>query len=179
MAGQYTSESGTFYHIGGIVHSFDPHWKNLIREGINARAGIEQAFRTLIVPEGVVGFVDGFLPHTAITDRVIFPTSLISIGTETGASGPGGAFVGCYLPDVELPGSIRCLGFYAFAGCHIKSLTVNPAITSKHCRQFKDSTIETLRLSKAALELFRSSGNDEYRFYGNFYAHCKCNIIEF
>lgn len=91
LQGMYISESGTFHHVGGIVYSFIPNPENTINGGIDApdgwRHGVrhyDNAIKTLIVPDGVEGFIDYFLRGWAITETVVFPDSLLSIGKENG-----------------------------------------------------------------------------------------------
>lgn len=179
---KHISESGIFHHIGGIVYSFTPNPDNIIEGGIDAPDGwcngvrhYDNAIKTLIVPEGIKGFIGYFLRGWAITETVDFPDSLLSIGEE---NGEGCVFSDCYLPEIVLPGALKCLGVYAFGHSYIRKLTVAPTVKSKYNRQFKDSTIEELYLPKVILEeQSLSINNEDYTFYRNFYMHCHCNII--
>ena len=135
------------------------------------------AIRTLIVPDGIKGFSDEFLRGWAITDSVVFPESLLYIGTDDGI---GCVFANCYLPEIVLPESLKTIGSFAFGHCYIEKLVVSPAIKSKYSRQFKDSTIKKLYLPKTILEeRERSFNNVDYGYYDNFFSHCHCNIIEY
>lgn len=181
--GSLISESGVFHHIGGAVFSFIPHSDNVIEGGIDTPGAWSEktthhdnAIRSLIVPEGVTGFADGFLTGWAITETVIFPKTLKSIGTDHGHN----CFAGCYLPEIILPESVNCLGNYAFGHSYIQKLVIHPNNKSPYRRQFKDSTIKELYLPKEVLELLESSiGGEDYTFYRNFYVHCHCAIIEY
>lgn len=183
LLGSYTSESGVFHHIGGVVVSFTPHSDNVIEGGVDTPDAWtektihhDNAIRTLIVPEGVTGFANDFLRGWAITETVIFPKTLKSIGTDHGMS----CFADCYLPEIVLPESVNCLGHYAFGHSYIQKLVIHPHNTSPYRRQFKDSTIKELLLPKEVVKLRGSSiGLEVYMFYGNFYAHCHCNIVEY
>lgn len=181
--GTFTSESGRFCHIGGIVHSFTPSADNIIEGGIDAPDGhtdeirhYDPAIRTLIVPEGVKGFAAEFLMGWAVTKKVTFPDTLTAIGTDEARN----VFARCFLPEINLPPSVKEIGLFAFGHSFIKKLVVNRANKSKYNRQFKDSTIEQLFLPKSVLETNRASiGDNDYGFYANFYIHCECNIIAY
>lgn len=183
LFGTFRSESGAFAHVGGIVFSFVPASDNVIPGGIDA-PGVrgdeirhyDNAVKTLIVPDGVKGFADGFLEEWAVTDSVVFPDSLESIGT---LDGEGCAFACCFLPEIVLPSSLKVIGTYAFGGSRIRRLVVDPANRSKYARQFKDSAIDELLLPKESLEARHTASAEEYGFIGNFYAHCRCRIIEY
>ncbi|MDE5685677.1 MAG: leucine-rich repeat domain-containing protein [Paramuribaculum sp.] len=184
FSGRFTSESGTFHHVDGIVNSFTPSPENIIKDGFDAPDGWNgnkvhhpNAIKTLIIPEGVKGFSGHFLTGWAVTKSVVFPDSLQSIGKHDSDSC---VFSGCYLPEVVLPKSLKCLGAYAFGNCHIKKLVVPPTVRSRYNRQFKDSTIEELYLPKIILERGKITiGNQDHGFYLNFYIQCHCNIIEY
>lgn len=184
LTGMVVSESGIFYHVEGIVHSFSPNPRNIFKDGIEAPVGwgdgvrhYEKAIKTLIIPEGVKGFADHFMMGWAITESVVLPDSLVSIGKE---DGEGCVFGKCYLPEIILPQGIKCLGPYAFGNCYIKKLTVPATIRSKYNRQFKDSTIEQLYLPKVILESPELSiEGDAYGFYRNFFIHCHCHIVPY
>lgn len=178
--------------MAGIVRSCTPHPDNLIPGGIdlpdelspNGTKHYENAMKTLVIPEGVKGFVSDFLCHWAVTEKFVLPESLQFIGGadvySDGSDSPHNVFAGCYLPEVVLPGRLQCLGFFAFGRSHIRKLIVPPTVKSPYLRQFKDSTIEELYLSKSALDAFCQLGiNEEYGFYQNFFVHCKCRIIPY
>lgn len=181
--GTFTSESGTFCHIGGIVHSFTPSADNIIEGGIDAPDGhtdeirhYDHAIRTLFVPEGVKGFAKEFLMGWAVTQEAAFPDTLTAIGTDDAYN----VFSGCFLPEIILPPSVKEIGCFAFGHSYIKKLVVSRANKSKYKRQFKDSTIEKLYLPKDILESGKATiDNESYGFYANFHIHCKCNIIAY
>lgn len=178
------TESGCFVHIEGIVINFTPNPNNVIPGGIDAPDGwsgeiihYDNAIRSLIVPDGIKGFGDEFLRGWAITESVVFPDSLLYIGTEDGV---GGTFANCFLPEIVLPESLKIIGNFAFGHCYIEKLVVNPANKSKNNRQFKDSTIKKLYLPKKILEGQNTSMESiDYGFYRNFFVHCHCNRIEY
>ena len=108
---------------------------------------------------------------------MVLPDSVLSIGEE---NSEGCVFAKCYLTEIILPATLKCLGAYAFGHCYIKKLIVPPTVKSKYNRQFKDSTIEELFLPKVVLERESTSiGSEDYGFYQNFRVHCDCNIIEY
>ncbi len=177
------SESGVFSCMGGEVDSFTPASHNVIEGGVDAPetwgGGMrhhEKAVRTLIVPSGVRSFSEVFLQYWAVTDLFILPDTIEAIGDESHA---GGAFANCFLPEVILPPSLRCIGKFAFGRSYIKRLVVRETTKSPYLRQFKDSTIEQLYLPKNVLDKYRTRMEDDYDFYRNFFVHCHCNIIEY
>lgn len=167
-----------------MVSSFHSSLIQQISCGIDASDGwcdgqihYDNAIKNLIVPVGVTELPDEFLRVWAITECVVLPGSLLSIGTEEGI---GCAFANCFLPEIILPESVRVIGRNAFGHSYIRKLVVNPANKSKYNRQFKDSTIEELYLPKIGLESFKGMDIDEdYAFYRNFYTHCHCRITEY
>lgn len=189
LFGTLETESGSFTHVFGNLIDFIPSPDNVIPGGIDARDAwswsektihYSKAIRTFIVPHGIKRIPDGFMNRYAVTESVVFPDSLQSIGTEDGSIGSCGSFAGCSLPEIVLPESLKVLGNYAFGHCHIEKLVVNPANKSKYNRQFKDSTIKELYLPKSILETRQISiGSTDYGFYHNFFIHCDCTIIEY
>ncbi len=183
LFGTFTSKSGKFCHIGGIVHSFTPSAGNVIEGGIDASDGhtdeirhYDHAIRTLIVPEDVKGFAAEFLMGWAVTEQVTFPDTLTAIGTDEVHN----VFSRCFLPEIILPQSVKEIGRFAFGHSYIRKLSVNRANTSKYNRQFKDSTIEKLYLPKDIVESGKATiDNASYGFYASFLIHCKCKIIAY
>lgn len=183
LFGTLGSPSGLFTHIGGTVVGFTPAADNVIAAGFDAPDGWsdmlrhhDKAIKTLIVPEGVKGFSAEFLENWAVTEQLVFPSTLVSIGTDEAYN----VFARCYLPEITLPPSVKIIGKFAFGHTYIKKLIVASTNTSPYNRQFKDSTIEQLFLPKSVLETNRASiGDNEYGFYANFYIHCECNIIAY
>lgn len=183
LFGTLGSPSGLFTHIGGTVVGFTPAADNVIAAGFDAPDGWsdmlrhhDKAIKTLIVPEGVKGFAAEFLMGWAVTKKVTFPDTLTAIGTDEARN----VFARCFLPEINLPPSVKEIGLFAFGHSFIKKLVVNRANKSKYNRQFKDSTIEQLFLPKSVLETNRASiGDNDYGFYANFYIHCECNIIAY
>lgn len=173
------SESGRFFCWNGIVEKFIPDSRNVISGGVDAPVGkgygcehYDLAVKTLIVPQGVRGFCDGFFHGGAVTDIFILPDTLESIGIDDGDS-IGCVFCKCFLPEVFIPESVRYLGTYCFGQAYIKKLVIRECTRSPYLRQFKDSTIKKVYLPQSLID-----GDDEGREYvRNFYVHCECEIV--
>ncbi|MDE5870783.1 MAG: leucine-rich repeat domain-containing protein [Muribaculaceae bacterium] len=117
---------------------------------------------------------DGFFSEGAVTDILILPETVTSIGSYN----TPGPFCGCYLPEVILPESLRFIGKYAFSSSYIEKLVVRASTESPYLRQFKDSTIRKVYLPNGQ-HSENTEGGGKYGFYANFHNHCKCEIINY
>ena len=150
------SESGTFYiDDHGIVQRFEPATDNpFINEDIeidsNYTYTTHKSIRTFIVPEGVKGFVGGFMRNTRVLERFDLPNGLLSIGNNSSDYDTecNSIFANCILPLVVIPESVAEMGSFAFGHSHIDSLHLPKSLHSPYGRQFKDSYIGTLKLPK-------------------------------
>ena len=98
---------------------------------------------TLHIPEGVTVLKEDAFRDYTILHKMTLPDSLRLIGT-----GYGGVLADCSLPDVVIPETVQILGDYAFAHSSFRSLRLPENAAWKYARQFKQSTIGTLYLSK-------------------------------
>ena len=148
------SESGTFFVDDyGIVQRFEPSEDNPIMDEVtdyddNYIHRTEKTIRTLIVPEGVKGFVSDFMRGVRVIERFKLPEGLLSIGNNSFdfKEGVNCVFANCILPTVVVPESVREIGNFAFGSSHIDVLQLPASLRSPYGRQFKDSSIGTLRL---------------------------------
>ena len=83
------SESGAFVvDRNGIVQSFEPSEGNPFFDEKTELNGnyiycTHRSIRTLIVPDGVKGFVSGFMLGVRVTGRFELPEGLINIGNNS------------------------------------------------------------------------------------------------
>jgi len=151
------SESGTFFVDGdGIVQYFEPSDNNLFSDEIteyedNYTHRTDRSIRTLIVPEGVKGFVLDFMRGIRVLEQFSLPDGLLNIGNNTHevvATDAHCVFADCILPTVVVPESVKELGSFAFGHTRIECLQLPASLHSPYGRQFKDSFIGILRLPK-------------------------------
>ena len=148
------SESGSFYvDKKSVAQRFEPAGGNpFIEEEAEFNDyytyTTHKSIRTMIIPDGVKGFVSDFMRGVRVTERFELPEELISIGknsfdidTEESC-----VFANCILPSVVIPQSVKEIGVFAFGHSHIDSLQLPVTLHSPYGRQFKDSYIGTLRL---------------------------------
>lgn len=148
------SESGTFFvDDHGNVQRFEPSEDNPIMDEVtdyvnNYIHRTEKTIRTLIVPEVVKGFVSAFMRGVRVIERFELPEGLLSIGNNSFdfEEGVNCVFANCILPTVVIPENVRVIGSYAFGSSHIDVLQLPASLRSPYGRQFKDSSIGTLRL---------------------------------
>lgn len=126
------NDCGTFCVEYGVLKSFKCDKANEIEENV---------WRCLDIPEGVRAIPDELFHGCRVLERVRFPESLVILGT-----GFSGAFAWCTLPDIELPGTLKELGGFAFGKSTLRSLRIPKGLESEYGRQFKGSTIGTLYL---------------------------------
>ena len=158
------SESGRF-HIDnhGILQRFEPVCENLFVDeetemGDNYSYVTQKSIRSFIVPEGVKGFVDGFMRSVRVVDRFVLPDTFERIGEC--------CFADCILPSVVIPSSILTIGDFAFGHTHIDILQLPQTLHSPYGRQFKDSYIGTLRLPKEWKDSVTLGEHNELRLQG-------------
>lgn len=150
------SESGTYFiNKNGIVQRFEPAGGNpFIEEEAefddNYTYTTHKSIRTMVVPNGVRGFVADFMHGVRVTERFELPEGLISIGNNSFDidTKESCVFAYCILPHVIIPQSVQEIGVFAFGHTHIESLQLPETLRSPYGRQFKDSYIGTLRLPK-------------------------------
>lgn len=158
------SESGVFVvDANGIVQRFEPSEDNpLVDEettiASNYTYSTTQTIRTLIVPCGVKGFVEHFMQGIRISERLVFPESLESIGEC--------CFSKCILPSVSIPESLCMIGNYAFGHSHIDTVRLSASLRSPYGRQFKDSYVGTLRMPKEWKNLVFMEDNGTFSVSG-------------
>ena len=151
------SESGSFYvDKKGVVQRFEPARDNPFIEeetefNDNYTYTTDVSIRTVIVPDGVKGFVSGFMQDVKVIERFELPEGLECIGNNSFDINikEHCVFANCILPSVVIPRSVKEIGNFAFGHSHIESLQLPETLQSPYGRQFKDSFIGTLKLSKA------------------------------
>ncbi len=148
------NESGNFYIDNqGILQCFEPSCDNpFIEEETYIRQNFSyityKTIRTLIIPEGVKGFVSGFMRGVKVVERFELPEGLESIGkiSYRYENNQSCVFADCILPSVVIPESVGMIGDFAFGHSNINTLQLPDSLCSKYGRQFKDSYIGVLRL---------------------------------
>ena len=145
------SESGFFYIDGnGIVQRFEPADDNPFVDDVsdNQITQVSKSIRTMIIPNGVKGFVSDFMRGVRVTERFELSDDMISIGNNSFDFGTevNCVFANCILPSVVIPGSVKEIGNFAFGHSHIDVLQLPASLHSPYGRQFKDSYIGLLRL---------------------------------
>lgn len=148
------SESGTFFiDKNGIVQRFEPAKDNpFIEEEAefngNYTYKTQKSIRTMVIPNGVKGFVSDFMRGVRVTERFELPEGLERIGNNSFDidTEESCVFANCILPSVIIPQSVQEIGNFAFGHSHIEVLQLPVSLHSPYGRQFKDSYIGTLRL---------------------------------
>ena len=148
------SESGSFHIDGnGIALHFEPAEDNPffdeeIEHQDNYIYKTRKSIRTMVIPNGVRGFVSDFMCGVRVTERFELPDGLISIGNNSFDIGTEESciFADCILPSVVIPPSVVEIGIFAFGHTHIETLQLPVSLRSPYGRQFKDSYIRLLRL---------------------------------
>ena len=148
------SESSSFYvDKNGIVQRFEPAGDNPFFEEEtkhydNYTYKTRKSIRTMIIPDGVKGFVSDFMRGVRVTERFELPEGLERIGNNSFDINieEHCVFANCILPSVVIPRSVKEIGNFAFGHSHIESLQLPASLHSPYGRQFKDSHIGLLRL---------------------------------
>lgn len=145
------SESGTFFiDKNGIVQRFEPAGDNPYVDDASEYqiTKISKSIRTMVIPNGVKGFVSDFMRGVRVTERFELPEGLERIGKNTFDIDmeESCVFANCILPSVVIPQSVQEIGNYAFGHSHIEVLQLPASLHSPYGRQFKDSYIGTLKL---------------------------------
>ena len=148
------SESGFFYIDGnGIVQRFEPAGDNTFIEeekehNDNYTYKTRKSIRTMVIPNGVKGFVSDFMRGVRVTERFELPEGLERIGNNSFDINieEHCVFANCILPSVVIPRSVKEIGNFTFGHSHIEVLQLPETLQSPYGRQFKDSHIGLLRL---------------------------------
>lgn len=148
------SESGSFYvDKTGVMQRFEPAGDNPYIEeetefNDNYTYTTHKSIRTVIMPNGVKGFVSDFMRGVRVTERFVLPEGLERIGNNSFDidTEESCVFANCILPSVVIPQSVQEIGVFAFGHSHIEVLQLPASLHSPYGRQFKDSYIGTLRL---------------------------------
>ena len=176
------SESGRFYiDKDGIVQRFEPTEDNPFVDDDSdyTVTKVHKAIHTLIVPKGVKGFVSDFMRGVRVTERFELPEGLISIGNNSFDIGDGVhcVFANCILPTVIIPQSVKVVGNFAFGHTRIETLQLPASLHSPYGRQFKDSSIGTLRLPKEWKEVVSSDKYGSLHLTGTWFSDDKYGYL--
>lgn len=147
------SESGSFYvDKEGVAQHFEPADINPFIEeetehNDNYTYNTRKSIRTMIIPDGVKGFVSDFMRGVRVTERFELPRGLERIGNNSFDINieEHCVFANCILPSVIIPRSVKEIGNFAFGHSHIEVLQLPASLHSPYGRQFKDSHIGLLR----------------------------------
>ena len=145
------SESGVFFlDEHGIVERFEPSIDNPFKNERTEKGDIvtQRSIRSLIVPEGVKGFVSEFMRGVRVLERFELPNGLLSIGNNSFSieDEQQCVFANCILPSVVIPETVQQIGNFAFGGSHIECLQLPATLRSEYGRQFKDGYIGVLKM---------------------------------
>ena len=148
------SESGSFFvDKKGIAQRFEPAKDNPFIEeeaefNDNYIYTTHKSIRTMVIPDGVKGFVSGFMQSVKVKERFELPDGLERIGNNSFDINieEHCVFANCILPSIVIPRSVKEIGNFAFGHSHIEVLQLPVSLHSPYGRQFKDSYIGTLRL---------------------------------
>lgn len=146
------SESGVFFlDEHGIVEHFEPSIDNPFIDERTEKGSVvtQKSIRSLIVPEGVRGFVSEFMRRVRVLERFELPNGLLCIGNNSFSieDEQHCVFANCILPSVVIPETVQVIGDFAFGGSHIDYLQLPATLRSEYGRQFKDGYIGVLKLS--------------------------------
>lgn len=95
---------------------------------------------TLQIPEGVTGLKAMAFRYYTVLEQLTLPGSLEFMEACVLAN--------CNLPEVVIPGSLQVLGDFAFGASRLRALWLPESPVWEYGRQFKESTIGTLFLSR-------------------------------
>lgn len=155
-----TSESGLFYvDAVGAVWRFESAVDNPFMDTVEDlghsvhllgfhpffdgfRGKWHKTIRTLIIPQGVTEFCEGFMRGVHVLERFELPKGI----TRFGFNGFGCVFAECRIPFVVIPETVQELGCFCFGNSLIHRLRLPLLNRCKYERQFKGSTIEVLEL---------------------------------
>ena len=145
------SESGVFFlDEHGIVERFEPSINNPFKNERTEKGDIvtQRSIRSLIVPEGVKGFVSEFMRGVRVLEQFELPNGLLSIGNNSFSieDEQQCVFANCILPSVVIPETVQEIGNFAFGGSHIECLQLPATLRSEYGRQFKDGYIGVLKM---------------------------------
>ena len=145
------SESGVFFlDEHGIVEHFEPSTDNPFIDERTEKGSVvtQKSIRSLIVPEGVKGFVSEFMRGVRVLERFELLNGLLSIGNNSFSieDEQQCVFANCILPSVVIPETVQEIGNFAFGGSHIECLQLPATLRSEYGRQFKDGYIGVLKM---------------------------------
>ena len=145
------SESGAFFlDEHGIVERFEPSIDNPFKDERTEKGDIvtQKSIRSLIVPEGVKGFVSEFMRRVRVLELFELPNGLLSIGNNSFSieDEQQCVFANCILPSVVIPETVQQIGNFAFGSSHIECLQLPATLRSEYGRQFKDGYIGVLKM---------------------------------
>ena len=158
-----TSESGLFYvDAVGAVWRFESAVDNPFMDTVEDlghsvhllgfhpffdcfRGKWHKTIRTLIIPQGVTEFCEGFMRGVHVLERFELPKGI----TRFGFNGFGCVFAECRIPFVAMPETVQEIGCFCFGHCLIHRLRLPLLNRCEYERQFKDSAIEVLELPSA------------------------------
>ena len=151
----YRNETGLYECDGrGMLMEYYPSIDNLLGESIvreHYTFGDEYyspCVKRMVVPEGIKSFRDGFFRGGFIENELVFPSTLISIGSHHEDC----VFANTRLSKVILPNSLEMIGCFAFGNSLIEELVYPQKMFDyPYLRQFKGTRIKHLSLPK---ELF-------------------------
>jgi hypothetical protein len=148
------SESGVFFlDEHGIVEHFEPSIDNPFIDERTEKGSVvtQKSIRSLIVPEGVRGFVSEFMRGVRVLERFELPNGLLSIGNNSFSieDEQHCVFANSILPSVVIPETVQVIGNFAFGASHIECLQLPAMLRSEYGRQFKDGYIGVLKLPVA------------------------------
>ncbi len=146
------SESGVFFlDEHGIVEHFEPSIDNPFIDERTEKGSVvtQKSIRSLIVPEGVRGFVSEFMRGVRVLERFELPNGLLSIGNNSFSieDEQHCVFANSILLSVVIPATVQVIGNFAFGASHIECLQLPAMLRSEYGRQFKDGYIGVLKLS--------------------------------
>lgn len=149
----YKNESGLFEcsDCGKLLNYF-PDRKNLFKTNVRDVYGNDLYYpcvQSLNIPEGVTSFENEFFRGGVVNKILCFPSTIEKIGDYSEASG---VFADSILPEVIIPRTVKIIGRLAFGHSQIKRLVFEDSIQCLYARQFKDSTIDELVISRAIWE---------------------------
>ena len=168
----YVNESGRFTcSKTGKLMDYVPSADNILKPVLHERytyhdAYYEPCVKHLVIPEGVTSFKAEFFREGYVRDRIVFPSTLVSIGDDD-FDDNGCVFANTILPDVVIPESVKMIGIFAFGASQIKSVRFPRGFSfgDKYLRQFKGCHIGNLILPARMEFPWRDNGIDQVSYY--------------
>lgn len=133
-----TNSSGVFYVDGlGVLQSFCCSPEN---NADNCSPQDTKKLYTLHIPEGVTVLEEEAFRYYTVLDELTLPDSLRQVH--------GCVLANCRLPDVVIPKTLETLGAFAFGHSSLRSLRLPENAAWEYARQFKESSIGILYISR-------------------------------